>query len=70
MELRLAAPSMRRRLEALYAQLFSAYGPQGWWPLSSRSGKRSFDARGYHPGSSQRRYPFRCSQQFSPTANA
>jgi endonuclease-3 related protein len=50
MELRLAAPSMRRRLEALYAQLLSAYGPQGWWPLSSRSGKRSFDARGYHRG--------------------
>jgi len=40
---------MKRQIEALYAQLFSAYGPQGWWPLPSRAGTRGFDANGYHP---------------------
>ena len=40
---------MKRRIEALYAQLFSAYGPQGWWPLPSRAGERGFNAGGYHP---------------------
>jgi len=43
------ASTQKRRIEALYAQLLSAYGPQGWWPLSSRAGKRGFDGRGYHP---------------------
>jgi endonuclease-3 related protein len=37
-------------LRSLYAELFAAYGPQGWWPLPSRSGRRGFDERGYHPG--------------------
>jgi len=50
MEFRVAASKMKRRIEALYAQLLFAYGPQGWWPLPSKAGKRGFDARGYHPG--------------------
>jgi len=37
-------------LEGLYRRLLEAYGPQGWWPLRSRAGRRGFDARGYHPG--------------------
>ena len=49
MELLVGASTLRQRIEGLYAQLLSAYGPQGWWPLSSRAGKRGFDARGYHP---------------------
>ncbi|MCX7029178.1 MAG: DNA repair protein [Spirochaetes bacterium] len=39
-----------RVLRSLYAELFAAYGPQGWWPLPGRSGRRGFDERGYHPG--------------------
>ena len=50
MEFRVAASKLKRRIEALYTQILSAYGPQGWWPLSSRAGDRGFDARGYHPG--------------------
>jgi len=46
-----AASKLKRPIEALYAQLLSAYGPQGWWPLSRRAGGRGFDARGYHPRS-------------------
>lgn len=38
------------RLGSLYAALLAAYGPQGWWPLPSRAGRRGFDGRGYHPG--------------------
>jgi len=49
MELRVAAARVKQPIDALYAQLLSAYGPQGWWPLSSKAGKRGFDARGYHP---------------------
>jgi endonuclease-3 related protein len=49
MEFRVAASKLKRRIEALYTQLLSAYGPQGWWPLSSKAGERGFDARGYHP---------------------
>jgi endonuclease-3 related protein len=37
-------------LRSLYDELLVAYGPQGWWPLPSRSGHRGFDGRGYHPG--------------------
>jgi endonuclease-3 related protein len=37
-------------LRSLYVQLLAAYGPQGWWPLPSRSGRRGFDDRGYHMG--------------------
>ncbi len=37
------------RLRLLYNELFSAYGPQGWWPLPFRAGSGGFDARGYHP---------------------
>jgi endonuclease-3 related protein len=46
----MAASNLKRRIESLYAQLLSAYGPQGWWPLSSRAGERGYDARGYHHG--------------------
>jgi len=45
-----AASKMKQRVESLYAQLLSAYGPQGWWPLSSRAGERGYDTRGYHHG--------------------
>ena len=34
----------------LYERLLARYGPQGWWPLSSRAGRPGYDARGYHPG--------------------
>ena len=34
----------------LYEGLLARYGPQGWWPLSSRAGRPGYDARGYHPG--------------------
>ncbi|MBN1837001.1 MAG: DNA repair protein [Spirochaetales bacterium] len=34
----------------LYRELLRHYGPQGWWPLSSRAGTKGFDERGYHPG--------------------
>ncbi len=50
MEFGTAASKMNRRIQALYAQLLAAYGPQGWWPLSIKAGARGFDARGYHPG--------------------
>jgi endonuclease-3 related protein len=43
-------PSRRSRLRRIHAQLFEAYGPQGWWPLLGRAGERGFDERGYHPG--------------------
>lgn len=46
----MAASKLKRRIESLYAQLLSAYGPQGWWPLSSRAGERGYDVRGYHHG--------------------
>lgn len=46
----MAASKMKQRVESLYAQLLSAYGPQGWWPLSSRAGERGYDTRGYHHG--------------------
>lgn len=46
----MAASKLKQRIESLYAQLLSAYGPQGWWPLSSRAGARGYDARGYHHG--------------------
>jgi endonuclease III related protein len=44
------APTLTRRLQALYAQLLQAYGPQGWWPTPGRAGARGFTDRGYHPG--------------------
>ena len=50
LEFRVAGSKMKRRIGALYTELLSAYGPQGWWPLPSKAGKRGFDARGYHPG--------------------
>lgn len=34
----------------VYRRLLDRYGPQGWWPLLSRAGRRGFDDRGYHPG--------------------
>jgi len=41
----------RASLLSIYSRLLKAYGPQGWWPLPSMSGRRGFDARGYHRGS-------------------
>jgi endonuclease-3 related protein len=44
---------MRGTLEALrrlHDALNASYGPQGWWPLPARAGRRGFDAHGYHPG--------------------
>ena len=46
----MAASNLKGRIEALYAEFLTAYGQQGWWPLSGRAGKRGFDARGYHAG--------------------
>lgn len=46
----MAASRLNRRIVSLYAQLFSAYGTQGWWPLSSKAGERGYNARGYHGG--------------------
>ena len=46
----MAASRLNQRIVSLYTQLFSAYGTQGWWPLSSRAGERGYDGRGYHPG--------------------
>ncbi len=37
-------------LRRLYRTLLTAYGPQGWWPLPSRSDRPGFDDHGYHPG--------------------
>ena len=46
----MAASGLNRRIVSLYTQLSSAYGTQGWWPLSSKAGERGYDARGYHRG--------------------
>ncbi len=46
----MASAKLNERIGALYAQLLAAYGPQGWWPLSSRAGERGYDGRGYHHG--------------------
>lgn len=45
-----AAEAMAARLLSLYKKLLAAYGPQGWWPLPSRAGRKGFDGRGYHRG--------------------
>jgi len=50
------------RLRSLYERLLAAYGPQGWWPLPSRAGKRGFDSRGYHRGSY--RWPRTAAERF------
>jgi endonuclease-3 related protein len=43
--------SARACLLRLHDTLLDAYGPQGWWPLASRAGRRGFDERGYRlPG--------------------
>lgn len=44
------SPAAEARLRRLYPMLLAAYGPQGWWPLPSRAGRRGYDERGYHPG--------------------
>jgi hypothetical protein len=54
--------------ESLHRAIQQAQYPAGIY-CRSRTAQLCI-ARGYHPGSSQRRYTFRCSQQFSPTANA
>lgn len=48
----LALPG-RKPLDALFAALWSAYGPQGWWPLLSHAGCNPTSTgrlTGYHPG--------------------
>lgn len=37
-------------LSEIYTILHDAYGPQGWWPISSLANTPGFDARGYHRG--------------------
>ncbi len=44
------ASGRKARILRLYAALYEAYGPRGWWPLVRRAGKRGFDEGGYHPG--------------------
>jgi endonuclease-3 related protein len=51
-----------RRLRQLYGVLLKAYGPQGWWPITSLAGAEGFDGRGYHPG--DRRPPRPPAQRF------
>ncbi|MCX7025790.1 MAG: DNA repair protein [Spirochaetes bacterium] len=41
---------MSDEIRVLFEALIAAYGPRGWWPLISKSGKDGFDADGYHPG--------------------
>lgn len=38
------------RLMELYEMLLDTYGPRGWWPLISLTGKGGRDERGYLPG--------------------
>lgn len=38
-------------IKRLFSRLLSAYGPQGWWPLISRSNIDGRDSRGYLPSS-------------------
>jgi endonuclease-3 related protein len=52
----------KKRLHTIYRILFEYYGPQGWWPLKSLSGKEGFDKRGYHRG--LYRYPVNEQQVF------
>ncbi len=49
-------------LMAVYRRLLESFGPQGWWPLSSLSGRGSFDDRGYHRGDFS--YPRTAEQRF------
>ncbi len=39
------------KLKKIYKTLFEAYGPKGWWPIATKSGKKGFDDRGYHKNS-------------------
>ncbi len=52
----------------LYPLFLRAYGPQGWWPLASMAGHRSFDDRGYHPGNFS--YPRTPGQRFEIAVGA
>ena len=38
------------RIEEIYDCLLKIHGPQGWWPLRSLAGTKSFDHRGYSKG--------------------
>lgn len=42
--------SPKKKIIALYPSLLEILGPQGWWPLSWRSGRAGFDSRGYFTG--------------------
>jgi endonuclease-3 related protein len=47
------SPTGRKKANKAYEALLSEYGPQGWWPVSSRKGcnpAKSGAHRGYHPG--------------------
>jgi len=37
-----------KKLKQIYEILLETYGPQGWWPIATKSGKHGFDERGYH----------------------
>jgi endonuclease-3 related protein len=39
---------VKNKIHLIYQHFYSFYGPQGWWPLSSRTGTPGFDSRGYH----------------------
>jgi endonuclease-3 related protein len=56
------------RIRRLYDLLLREYGTQGWWPVLSRSGRRGFDDRGYHPG--LRRIPQRPAERFEVVLGA
>lgn len=43
-------PSPPNTLYLLYKKLYSAYGPQGWWPIINRRNNPGFNGEGYHPG--------------------
>jgi len=32
----------------IFHRLYSHYGPQGWWPIKSKTGESGFDLNGYH----------------------
>jgi endonuclease-3 related protein len=40
----------RAAVGRLFKRLLARYGPQGWWPLPSLTGRPGYDERGYHPG--------------------
>jgi endonuclease-3 related protein len=39
-----------RSLSKIYKLLLDHYGPQGWWPLTSKAHATGYDSGGYHKG--------------------